>query len=666
MQLLGIYIIKEQKGITKVLTKGWYPFGSYKKPAIGKIVKVVDDEFSRAAKQVYQREGLPQITVNCIVGMNGAGKSTLLDIYYRMINNFAYRMLGTKRVKATGRELDYARGVYADLFFTCEGVQYKISCRDIQTTFYKNEVGETFKPTTIKDTDDPKGVLRNFFYTISTNYSIYAFNEKEYVPDGLVANINTGINGDWLQGLFHKNDGYYTPIVITPYREQGNIDTDRENRLAAQRVMVLVLLAKAQNNTFFTQFDPHTIDYRLDHEYKERTESQFRHNVFQRYKSMDISHVIRAFEFAWDKYLETIYPEVQISENSKDQHDLALFYLAYKTVKICLNYEDYKKALKIDVLVAASEDSLDSFTQYVNKKLPKLTDAVLNKLINEIQDNRGDRSHITLKLSVCLDYMHSLYHHRPQWGTQSSIPVGQLIEGKQIRTYNDAVLALPPAFYSIELKFSKKHEQEQQPIDSSWGGMDALVEDGEFTIDKMSSGERQMLYSLSYVLYHIKNIQSVKEDENRVAYHNICLIFDEAELYYHPDYQRRFLGMLLEAISWCNIDPDIIHSIQILIVTHSPFILTDMLTQNTLYLKSGEVQKVTQQTFGGNYYDLLNKSFFFERSAIGDVASNRLTQWISAVNDGESLTKEQLAIVGDELIQNYLKRPNRKFNHVQD
>lgn len=61
----------------------------------------------------------------------------------------------------------------------------------------------------------------------------------------------------------------------------------------------------------------------------------------------------------------------------------------------------------------------------------------------------------------------------------------------------------------------------------------------------MSSGERQMLYSLSYVLYHIKNIQSVKEDENRVGYHNICLIFDEVELYYHPDYQRRFLGMLL-------------------------------------------------------------------------------------------------------------------------
>lgn len=655
MQLLGIYIIKEQKGITKVLTKGWYPFGTYKKPAMGKVVKVVDDEFSRAAKKIYQREGLPEISVNCIVGMNGAGKSTLLDIYYRMINNFAYRMLGAKGVKATGRELEYARGVHADLFFVCEGVQYKISCRDIQTTLYKNESGDTFSLVTIKDSDDPKSVLRDFFYTISTNYSIYAFNESEYIPDGLVANINSGINGDWLKGLFHKNDGYYTPIVITPYRDGGNVDVDRENRLAAQRVMVLALLEKAQNNTFFTQYEPHTIEYRLDHDYKERTESHFRTDIFNRHKSLDISHVIRAFEMAWERHFESTYPDVEVSDSARDKHLLALFYLAYKTVKICFNYEDYKKALKVDALVAASDSGLDAFSEYVNKKLPKITDAVIRKVLSEIEDNRGDRSHITLKLSVCLNYMHDIYKHISYWGTQSSIPVAKLIEGKQIRTYNDAVLALPPAFYIVELKYSAKPELEQ-PIDSSWGGMAALVEDGEFTINKMSSGERQMLYSLSYVLYHIKNIQSVREDENRVAYHNICLIFDEAELYYHPDYQRRFLGMLLEAISWCNIDPVKIHSIQILIVTHSPFILTDMITQNTLYLKKGVVQYVDQQTFGGNYYDLLNKSFFFDKSAIGDVAVNNYNRWLNQSNHGEEIDPKVLDLVGDEIIRNYLTR----------
>lgn len=655
MQLLGIYIRKEQKGITKILQEDWYPFGNYKKPAQRKVVKVTDTEQRDVAKKIYQREGLPEISVNTIVGMNGAGKSTLLDIYYRIINNFAFRMLGTKGVKSTGRELQYARGVHADLFFICEGKQYKIACRDLQTTLYKNEEGDSFTLVTIKDSDDPKAILRNFFYTISTNYSIYAFNEKEYVPDGIVANIDSGINGDWLKGLFHKNDGYFTPIVITPYREQGNIDVERENRLAAQRVMVLAILAKAQNNTFFIQYDPYSIEYSLNMDYKEKTEKQLRNIVFEKYPNLDISHVIRRFEFAWEKYLDTIYPDVLIAAPSKDMRYQALFYLAYKTAKICMNYEDYKKVLKLDHIVNAANDGLSTLSEYLNYKFPALAEAVIRKILSEIQDNRGDRSHITLKLSVCLDYMKSIYQHRPLWGMQNSIPVDDLIAGKQIRTYNDAVLALPPAFYNLKLKFRPKDQEAQQPIDSSWN-MGTLVEDGEFTIDKMSSGERQMLYSLSYVLYHIKNIQSVREDENRVAYHNICLIFDEAELYFHPDYQRRFLSMLLEAISWCNIDTERIHSIQILIVTHSPFILTDMLTENTLYLEKGKVKKVTQQTFGGNYYDLLNKSFFFEKSAVGDVAIRNLNKWIELSNQGETISEDILALVGDDLIRGYLSR----------
>lgn len=655
MQLLGIYIRKERKGITKILQEDWYPFGNYKKPARRKVVKVTDAEQRNVAKSIYQREGLPEISVNTIVGMNGAGKSTLLDIYYRIINNFAFRMLGTKGVKSTGRELQYARGVHADLFFICEGMQYKIACRDLQTTLYKNEDGDSFSLISIKNSDDPKTVLRNFFYTISTNYSIYAFNEKEYVPDGIVANIDSGINGDWLKGLFHKNDGYFTPIVITPYREQGNIDVERENRLAAHRVMVLAILAKAQNNTFFIQYDPYSIEYSLNMDYKEKTEKQLRNIVFEKYPNLDISHVIRRFEFAWEKYLDTIYPDVLIAAPSEDMRYQALFYLAYKTVKICLNYEDYKKVLKLDHIVNAANDDLSALSEYLDHKFPALADVVISKILSEIQDNRGDRSHITLKLSVCLDYMKSIYQHRPLWGMQNSIPVDDLIAGKQIRTYNDAVLALPPAFYNLKLKFRPKDQEAQQPIDSSWD-MSTLVEDEEFTIDKMSSGERQMLYSLSYVLYHIKNIQSVREDENRVAYHNICLIFDEAELYFHPDYQRRFLSMLLEAISWCNIDTEKIHSIQILIVTHSPFILTDMLTENTLYLEKGKVKKVTQQTFGGNYYDLLNKSFFFEKSAVGDVAIRNLNKWIELSNQGEIINKDVLALVGDDLIRGYLSR----------
>lgn len=149
MQLLGLYLNDMPKAVSKVLHKGWYPFGAYKRPLASKLV-VVDDEM-RKAHRVYQQEGLPQISVNSIVGMNGTGKSSLLDIIYRIINNFSVRMLGNRKLETNGRELSYAHGVDADLNYICEGKQYRISCRKNRLYwFVQNEDGNSFEHVSIK------------------------------------------------------------------------------------------------------------------------------------------------------------------------------------------------------------------------------------------------------------------------------------------------------------------------------------------------------------------------------------------------------------------------------------------------------------------------------------------------------------------------------------
>lgn len=651
MQLLGLYLNDMPKAVSKVLHKGWYPFGAYKRPLASKLVVV--DDVMRNAHRVYQQEGLPQISVNCIIGMNGAGKSSLLDIIYRIINNFSVRMLGNRKLETKGRELSYAHGVDADLYYISEGKQYRISCRKNRLYwFVQNEDGNSFEHVSIKNANDPKPLLRDFFYTISTNYSLYAFNKEEYIPDNLVEKIgDNAINGEWLDGLFHKNDGYFTPIVITPYRNNGNIDIEKENRLAAQRVMALSLLAKAQGHSFIERYEPSTITYYFDQGYKERTESNYRSYIFSKYKNIDVALLIREFERIWEKILLTTYND-DIAEKSRDRYEMALFYLAYKTVKICFTYEDYWKALKLNLLTKMESTNV-VYQHITDGTFRKVAGSVVSKLMREINDSVKNRSHITLKISICLDYMKNIFKHKVVWGMTNEVKVSDMMKDRQISTFNDAIAMLPPAFYVTNMTFKElniRFNVENHP-ESNW----SLTGKAEFSLGKMSSGERQMLYSLSYVLYHIKNIQSVKEDENRVGYHNICLIFDEVELYYHPDYQRRFLGMLFDAMKWCHIDTNIIHSIQILMVTHSPFVLTDMFTQNTLYLKEGVVQKVKMQTFGANYYELLNKSFFFDKSAIGTVASNYVNKMIQRKNHGEHIEIEDVDMVGDDFIRDYLK-----------
>lgn len=662
MQLIGLYIRHKIPAVTKLLDEGWYPFGNY--PAPERHYAVVMPERSEVQKKAYRFEGLPNLTINCIVGMNGAGKSTLLDVMYRIINNFTCRLLGEERIdNQHGRKLEYAYGVYADLYFEIDGKQYCIVCEDANVKLRKKgDVGNLLGQIEFMGSNDPKTILKDFFYTISTNYSIYSFNEDDYNTD---IREPHSINGSWIKGLFHKNDGYLTPIVITPFRESGSIDVGKENGLARQRIVALSILSYAQGSSFIENYVPVKLTYQLNGNYQEYINSTYVSGLDKAHPGLQSSLVIEAFSQAWEKYLATVYQD-DMDEKLVDNYNAALFYLGYKTLKICMTYDDYWREFDVDSMLAVcakrqdekAEDRVRRFLGFVRAELPQRAEDVLKKVVEEIRSNEGN--HITLKIEVCLDYIKSIYEGKGlTWENKDERFMEELIEGKRIESYNDAVRALPPAFFTYDMLF--RATGEGRVPDSSWGGLNQM---NEFSIEKMSSGERQMLNMISYVLYHIKNIQSIRDDENRVKYHHICLIFDEAELYFHPEYQRKFIMMLIESLGWCHIDTEVIRSIQILVVTHSPFVLSDLFRDNVLYLERGQRQESPEhEIFGANLYQLVCESFFFKESAVGKLANKQLTAWIQYVNQGGWLHNDVLSLIGDPMVRNYIIRKreeNRK------
>jgi hypothetical protein len=191
-----------------------------------------------------------------------------------------------------------------------------------------------------------------------------------------------------------------------------------------------------------------------------------------------------------------------------------------------------------------------------------------------------------------------------------SLKVSELIKDKY-DTYDEILPQLPPPFFSTELTYKKRGKNDMSE---------------EISLQSMSSGERQMLHGLSYILYHIKDIAESKDENDKriVSYHHINLIFDEAELYYHPEFQRKFVKGLLENLSYLHINKTIIRSINIIIITHSPFILSDIPQSNVLFLDRENVSKEEMpQTLGANIYDLLKSGFFLDY-AIGDVVQKKL------------------------------------------
>lgn len=157
----------------------------------------------------------------------------------------------------------------------------------------------------------------------------------------------------------------------------------------------------------------------------------------------------------------------------------------------------------------------------------------------------------------------------------------------------------------------------------------------------LSSGENSLL-SLFASLYYIyeadfanpKNgdyqIWNEFEQSRRVQCDSIILLIDEADLTYHPEWQRLFIDLLTAFLPKVY-PPQCCLDIQIILTTHSPILLSDVPQQSVIYLKyepetrRTKVVSLTQGgTFGQNIHLLYKNSFFLENGTIGHFAQRKI------------------------------------------
>lgn len=224
---------------------------------------------------------------------------------------------------------------------------------------------------------------------------------------------------------------------------------------------------------------------------------------------------------------------------------------------------------------------------------------------------------------------------------------------------------IPPPIFDFDIEFEKT-------IDSD------IKESEAPTFNSLSSGEKQNIYTLYSILYHINNINSV--DDSLHQYQNINLIFEEIELYFHPEMQRIWISYLLSQIKKQNFKN--IKNINICFITHSPFILSDIPNQNILFLQVDKESKTSKPiksktlTFGANIHDLLSDSFFLENGTIGQFASEKMKEVVNfhkklttnkitkEIRESYELKREYFSNIinniGEDVIKGILK------NHIDD
>lgn len=651
MRLIGLYIYPETEDIAKVLKPGWFPFGNFPAPDGDRIIPFA--KMPDVIEQIYSPDNNIRINVSAIVGKNGSGKSTLLDIFYRIINNFSIYCIGKGRSQNRYRSLQLVYGVFADLYYEADGKQYRIKVRNTEV-FFEQTVNGYFEEIHFSRTHSNLRKLSNFFYTIATNYSLYAYDPSDYLLESHPAIPDGKDNSAWISGLFHKNDGYLTPIVLTPFRSDGTIQGGREKHLAEQRINCMAIMAQAHGHDFLPGYEAWQISVRTVPKFeKERTES-LQESLKRHSNWMKANLMIEEVKSVWIKAIEN-FARIPIESMRTQRFNLSLFYLAYKSIKLASTYEDYSIAFHLEEDNQSYQSSREQRSYYTGI-LHNRAESLIKKIFMDMDEVGDEHNHLILKIEQTWnEFIHYAHTGNFVWRVDHTVNVPEWLRNQQIHTYSDLYRVMPPPFLKATLTFRKRRNDENRQNSQNWISFGTK---STLTLASMSSGERHLLYALSYVLYHLKNLQSVRSDANRMKYHNFCLVFDEIEMFLHPEYQRRFIGMLLDALEWSKLYSNERTSIQIIIATHSPFTLTDIFTHNTLYLKDGEPVKVEDESFGANYYDILANSFFFENSAIGEIASRYIS--MCAKEQERALLKHLLSFVGDKLIANYIYNQNER------
>ncbi|MCD9513875.1 AAA family ATPase [Photobacterium carnosum] len=149
-----------------------------------------------------------------------------------------------------------------------------------------------------------------------------------------------------------------------------------------------------------------------------------------------------------------------------------------------------------------------------------------------------------------------------------------------------------------------------------------------------STGEfaKLNIFSELYAYIHDQKTDKIKSH---------LIVMDEVDLYLHPDWQRTFFSELIEFVK-VEFPKD---SVQIILSTHSPIIISDFLPEDIVSLErcEGETKLIESFGFASNITDLYIHGMHLS-STFGEHSKKAINQLLTHASTGD-LTEEDLLLI---------------------
>lgn len=218
----------------------------------------------------------------------------------------------------------------------------------------------------------------------------------------------------------------------------------------------------------------------------------------------------------------------------------------------------------------------------------------------------------------------------------------------EFETQNEAVVNF---LHKYDLYLEKRNNE----------GGNKISEILEVKLPKMSEGQRVFLDIVAKAITAIYKINPKD---------SLVLMVDEPDRALHPELARKFIAVLLEKVKACKD-----RNVQIVLSSHSPFIVTDILPEGVYSIKEESGKRIIsskKDTYATNIYSLLMDSFMLENT-FGQYSYQKLQDIIKLLKEQKNVSEEELERskmiidrVGEKAIKNkmmqlyYEKKNNQK------
>jgi predicted ATPase len=237
-------------------------------------------------------------------------------------------------------------------------------------------------------------------------------------------------------------------------------------------------------------------------------------------------------------------------------------------------------------------------------------------------------------------------------------------------------LGYPPTFLTIQLS--------NESIDSIKHWLGLMKKHGELGVFSFSWGEYIMSTGETcFIEFFAKLYRTSKNVDSS----NVVLIIDEGEATFHPNWQKAFVQRLIYTPP--KIFPD--KTFQIILTSHSPFILSDLPKENIIFLKKKKLTSPytndtcqvvdglndMKQTFGANIHTLLSDGFFMD-GLMGDFANGKIDKVIKYLNGDkvENMDDDKagkiIQMIGEPILKRHLhqqfqyKKQNKELKELKE